>query len=103
MIVVMSIFLASPLFASHGHFIDHYFAADGMTGCCGPQDCPQIPLRLIHADAEHVTLDIQGKSVTILRKSFHISEDASDYLCLIEIALPITAENIRCAFIAVGS
>lgn len=102
MIVILSTFFADPLSATHGHWIDHYLAADSITRCCGPRDCLQVPLRLVHANGDHVTLDIQGVPVTILRKAFHISEDAFDYLCLKDVQAHITAENIRCAFIAVG-
>ena len=92
----------TPVFASHGHWVDHYTSVNDIP-CCGLNDCLKLPMRLLHMNDTFVTLDIKGKPVTIARESFHLSEDMSDYLCLKNLDRPINADNIRCAFIAVGS
>ena len=92
----------TSVFASHGHWIDRYTSVNDIP-CCGPSDCFTMPMRLVHMNETFVTLDIKGTPVTIARESFHLSEDTSDYLCLKNMDKPIDTDNIRCAFIAVGS
>lgn len=101
-VIIIIIILNSPVFGFHGHWIDHYKSANDML-CCGTRDCLKTPMRLLDINDTHVTLDIKGKTVTILRKSFYLSEDTTDYLCLKDFNQPEDANNIRCAFIAVGS
>jgi hypothetical protein len=90
------------VFATHGHWIDHYANDKGMS-CCGTNDCLVVPMRLIHITEETVTLDIAGHPVTIPRQSFHNSEDTQDYWCTTAPHEKPGTQNTRCAFVAHGS
>lgn len=89
-------------FARHGHWIDHYTSALGGS-CCGQRDCIRVAMRVMALTPESATIEVNGVLLTIPRLSLHASEDAMDYLCVVERSEPPSAQNTRCAFVAPGS
>ena len=89
-------------FAQNGYWTDKYQGA-GATPCCGARDCFKVHARLLGQTPTVVTLEVNGVVLTIPSLSFHTSEDSADYWCALHSDEPISSENTRCAFLAVGS
>ena len=89
--------------ALHGHWIDHYQSATGMS-CCGVRDCVKTPLRLLDMTPDTVTVELPQlrKVITIPRQSYHASEDTHDYWCAVKQDQLPSTDNTRCVFLAVG-
>lgn len=92
-----------PTSATHGHWIDHYKSADGIS-CCGVRDCLKIPMRIAEINEKSITINIPSRQaiMDIPQKSYHPSEDGHDYWCAINPEGMPTTTNTRCVFIAVG-
>ena len=88
--------------ALHGQWQDHYTTAGGVP-CCGGHDCVKAHVRLLVMKSETVMVEINEVEVTIPAKSFHTSEDGTDWWCAIFPDKPPAAWNTRCVFLAVGS
>lgn len=93
---------ASGVFAVHGHWTDHYSSASG-TACCGARDCQKVHVRVLRQTQDIVVMEVNGILVLLPSKSFHPSEDGSDYWCTKHIDETISTENTRCVFLAVGT
>lgn len=101
--ILIGLLLASVALALHGHWQDHYTDAKGMA-CYGRRDCQPTHLRVVALTQEWVMLEIAGTFLVHLPPAaFHHSEDLQDWVCLKEVGHPPTTENIRCAFVAIGS
>jgi len=100
--VVMVLVSSGLALALHGQWQDRYTTAGGVP-CCGVHDCVKAHVRLLVMQAETVTVEINEVELTIPAKSFHTSEDSTDWWCAIFPDKPPAAWNTRCVFLAVGS
>jgi hypothetical protein len=105
----LGILLCLPmlLWATHGHWIDHYRNADGMS-CCGMQDCVEVAARLVEDRGTTWRAEVNGTSIVLPKKSVHLSEEPAAYWCHNAQApcqppqLEISSACGRCLFVAVG-
>jgi hypothetical protein len=105
----LSILLGLPmlLWASHGHWTDHYRNADGVS-CCGMQDCVQVAARLVEDRGATWRAEVNGTSVVLPKESVHPSEEPVAYWCYNAQEtcpppqLEISSACGRCLFVAVG-
>jgi hypothetical protein len=105
----LGILLCLPmlLWATHGHWIDHYRNADGMS-CCGRQDCVEVAARLVEDGGTMWRVEVNGTSIVLPKKSVHLSEEPVAYWCHLGKApcrppqLEISSVCGRCLFVAVG-
>jgi hypothetical protein len=101
--ILSGLLCASGALALHGHFTDHYQDEKGMA-CCSRRDCHPTRLRVVTSTDTEVTLEIMGTFlVQIPRRSFYPSEDQKDWVCLRDLDASPSTQNVRCAFVAVGS
>jgi len=105
----LAILLCLPVFlwASHGHWIDHYQGASG-TSCCGMQDCVKVTARLVEDRGLMWRAEVNGTAVLLPKGSVHLSEEPVAYWCHNGQApcqpphLEISPACGRCLFVAVG-
>src|SRR3990172_8418870 len=101
--ILLGLLLASGSLAIRGHWTDHYADASGMA-CCGRRDCQPTHLRVLARTPDWVVLEIAGTFIVQLRPTaFHHSEDQQDWWCARDHRQPPSSQNIRCAFVAIGS
>lgn len=94
---------ASVALAVHGYWQDHYRGADHLP-CCGPHDCQRTHLRILTVTPTMLTLEIAGAYIVdVPQSAFYPSEDAYDYWCAKDPERLPATDNIRCAFLAIGS
>jgi hypothetical protein len=103
----MLLCLPMLLWATHGHWIDHYHSADG-SSCCGRQDCVKVAARLVEDLGSTWRVEVNGTSMVLPKKSVHLSEEPVAYWCYNAQApcpppqLEMSAACGRCLFVAVG-
>ena len=100
----LALVMAMPvplIFAQHGHWIDRYHSASGMS-CCGKRDCQQVAARLITSAQYTTMVEVNGLLMELPAKSVHTSEDAAAWWCAQRIDEKLSQENTRCVFLAVG-
>jgi hypothetical protein len=105
----LGILLCLPmlLWATHGHWLDHYHSADGVS-CCGVRDCVKVAARLVEDRGTTWRAEVNGTSVVLPKKSVHLSEEPMAYWCYQRRApcqppqLEISFACGRCLFVAVG-
>jgi hypothetical protein len=93
--------LALLLLAQHGAWQDRYVSASG-TACCGRHDCQVARVYVREREATTVTVDVNGVAMTLPAGSVHLSEDTQGWWCAKDREEPVSTENTRCAFVAVG-
>ena len=103
-IIAILVIFASLAYAAHGHWLDHYTNAQGISCCVHAQDCKQMPVSLVAFHGEMTTVQIGNVVMTLPAKSVHVSEDAQTYVCTMRSDGPavLDKEHVRCAFYAVG-
>ena len=99
---LLLLLLATIAYASHGGWMDAYRDADGIR-CCGQLDCLPTHARVLAQTADVATVEVDGLVVAIPAKALHASETNEDYWCARRTDRPLSQDNIRCVFIAVGS
>ena len=88
-----------------GHWIEGYRNAEGQS-CCGALDCRRVYARLIAQTGTQTTAGVRSEMTedeTIIHLppgSVHISEDASDYACVVPSTAEVSDVTVRCLFIA---
>ena len=87
--------------ATHGHWIDHYRGVNNML-CCSQADCRIVAARMLSQDAGQSTVEVDGVVVTVPSLAVKTSEDSNAWYCARAVEQPISAENLRCLFLAIG-
>jgi hypothetical protein len=99
--------LPALLWATHGHWIDHYRSASG-TLCCGMQDSVTVNARLVEDRGTVWLAEVNGTFVELPKGSVHLSQEPIAYWCHQEQQsfqppqLEISPICGRCLFVAVG-
>ena len=88
--------------ATHGHWIDHYRGANNMLCCNATHDCRIVAARILSQEAGQSTVEVEGVVVTVPSLAVKVSEDSNAWYCARAVGEPISAENLRCLFLAIG-
>lgn len=94
--------MATSSAATHAGWQDHYTSADSTPCCAASRDCFVVRARLVAQDGEQTTAEVEGHFVILPAKSVHLSEDLSDWACVIRPERGIRQDNMRCLFVATG-
>lgn len=89
------------LLAQHGAWQDNYVSANGMA-CCGRHDCQVARVAVQLWEAIYVLVEVNGVAITLPALSVHMSEDNNGWWCSKDPEAPVSVENTRCVFFAVG-
>jgi len=73
--------LATAVYGTHGHWIDHYKTVHGASCCQSQKDCITVKARLLETGETFSWVEVDGVKYHMFNGSIHSSEDTEDWFC----------------------